>query len=63
MPYIIILKVRRFHQPTANCSSTAKQKPVGRGYNVPPSLNRVNDFTGHLGEFGKAKTLSQSAGI
>ena len=28
MPYIIILKVRKFHQPTANRFSTAKQKPV-----------------------------------
>ena len=31
MPYIIILKVRKFHQPTANRFSTARKKPVGRG--------------------------------
>ena len=29
MPYIIILRVRKFHQPTANCFGTARQKPVG----------------------------------
>ena len=28
MPYIIILKVRKFHQPTASCFSTARKKPV-----------------------------------
>ena len=28
MPYVIILKVRKFHQPTANRFSTARQKPV-----------------------------------
>ena len=31
MPYIIILKVKKFHQPTANCFSTAKKKPVWEG--------------------------------
>ena len=31
MPYIIILKVRKFHQPTANRSSTARKKPVEGG--------------------------------
>ena len=31
MRYIIILKVRKFHQPTANRFSTARQKPVGEG--------------------------------
>ena len=41
MPYIIILKVRKFHQPTASRFSTARKKPVGRGHIVPPSLNRV----------------------
>ena len=39
MPYIIILKGRKFHQPTANRFGTARQKPVGRGHIV--SLNRV----------------------
>ena len=34
MPYIIILKVRKFHQPTANRFSTAKKKPMG-------AMNRV----------------------
>ena len=29
MPYIIILKVRKFQQPTANRFGTARQKPVG----------------------------------
>ena len=41
MPYIIILKVRKFHQPTASRFSTAKKKPVG-GH---PSLNRVNMYS------------------
>ena len=31
MPYIIILKVRKFHQTTANRFSTARKKPVGGG--------------------------------
>ena len=31
MPYIIILKVRKFHQPTANRFGTVSQKPVGGG--------------------------------
>ena len=31
MPYLIIPKVRTFHQPTANCFSTARQKPAGGG--------------------------------
>ena len=30
MPYIVIPKVRRFHQPTANCFSTVKKKLVRR---------------------------------
>ena len=29
MPYIIILKVTKFHQPTANRFGTARQKSVG----------------------------------
>ena len=33
MPYIIILKVRKFHQPTASRFSTEWKKPVG-GHNV-----------------------------
>ena len=37
MPYIIILQVRKFHQPTANGFRTARQKPEGEG----GSLNRV----------------------
>ena len=43
MPYIIILKVRKFHQPTANRFGTTRQKLVG-GTMCPPSLNRVNPF-------------------
>ena len=35
MPYIIILKVRKFHQSTINRFGTAGKKPVG-GHNVPP---------------------------
>ena len=31
MPDIIILKVRKFRQPTANRFSTARQKPIGGG--------------------------------
>ena len=43
MPYIIILKVRKFHQPTANRFSTARKKPVGPPIvPPPPSLNKVN---------------------
>ena len=42
MPYIIILKVRKFDRSTINRFGTAGKKPVG-GYNVPPpSQNRVN---------------------
>ena len=36
MPYIIILKVRKFHQSTINRFGTAGKKPVGGGHNVPP---------------------------
>ena len=41
MTYIIILKVRKFHQPTASRFSTARKKPVGGTLPPPPSLNRV----------------------
>ena len=43
MPYIIILKVRKFHQTTASRFSTARKKPVGGAHCAPPppSLNRV----------------------
>ena len=46
MPYIIILKVRKFHQTTASRFSTARKKPVGGGTLCPPppSLNRVKLF-------------------
>ena len=41
MPYMIILKVRKFHQPAAaNRFSTVRQKPVGGG-GVKVKLNRV----------------------
>ena len=43
MPYIIILKIRNFHQPTASCFSTARKKPVGGGGGGGSSLNRVNN--------------------
>ena len=43
MSCIIILKVRKFHQPTANRFSTAKEKTC-RGHIVPPSLNMVKLF-------------------
>ena len=43
-PYIIIIKVRKFHQPTANRFSTAKQKPVGGCKCAPSSPNRVKGF-------------------
>ena len=36
MPYIIILKVRKFHQPTASRFSTARKKPVGGGAHCAP---------------------------
>ena len=44
MPYIIILKVRKFHQTTASRFSTARKKPVGGAHCAPPSLNRVNQI-------------------
>ena len=46
MPYIIILKVRKFHQPTASRLSTARNKPVGEGGALHDviSLNRVKAF-------------------
>ena len=31
MPYIIILKVRKFHQTTASRFSAARKKPLGGG--------------------------------
>ena len=31
MPYIILLQVLKFDQPTANCFGTTRQKPVGGG--------------------------------
>ena len=34
MPYIIILKVRKFHQPTASRFSTARKKPVGGAHSI-----------------------------
>ena len=48
MPYIIILKVRKFHRPTANLFSTAKKKLVG-GYNVaPPPPSSLNGVEGRV---------------
>ena len=44
MPYIIILKVRKFHQTTASRFSTARKKPVGGAHCAPPSLNRVKGY-------------------
>ena len=44
MPDIIILKVRKFRQPTSNCSGTVRQKAMvvgGGGGAQLPSLNRV----------------------
>ena len=52
MPYIIILKVGKFHQLTANRFSTARKKPVG-GQCAPPGLNRVK----------RAQMLTQQASI
>ena len=43
MPYLNILKVRKFHQPSENPFNTAREKPVGGGAMCPPSLNRVNN--------------------
>ena len=45
MPYIIILKVSKFHQPTANHFGTARQNPLGGAQCPPPSLNRLNPIT------------------
>ena len=39
IPYIIKVKVRKFHQPTANRFSTARKKGAGVG-----ALNRVKDI-------------------
>ena len=44
MPYIIILKVREFHQSTGIRFGTAGKKPSGGAQCVPPSLNRVKAF-------------------
>ena len=44
MPYIIILKVRKFHQPTPNRFSTARKKPVEGPVCNPPSLHRVKSL-------------------
>ena len=43
MHYIIVVKVRKLRQPTANRFTTARQKPIGRrggggGHNVPSCL-------------------------
>ena len=40
MAYIIILKVRKFHQPTANRFSTTGKKHAG-GAHAPPNLNKI----------------------
>ena len=40
MPYMIILKVRKFHQSAANYFSTVRQKPVGGG-----GIELSDDFT------------------
>ena len=37
LPYINILNVIKFHQPTANRFSTAKKKPVGCALPPPPA--------------------------
>ena len=45
MPFIIILKVRKFHQPIPNRFSTAREKPVeGGGAEYSMCLNRVKKF-------------------
>ena len=46
MPYIIIPKVRKFHQSTRNRFDTAGEKTCRVGHNCPPppSLNRVNQL-------------------
>ena len=55
MPYIIILKVRKFHQPTASRLSTARKKPVGGTLPPPPpSLNRVKISSGLTRNLGSS---------
>ena len=44
MPYMIILKVRKFHQSTRIRFGTAGKKPVGGGGGGGHSLNRVKAF-------------------
>ena len=54
MPYIIILKVRKFHQTTASRFSTARKKPVGGHIVPPPSLNRVKYFLRYFKRLNKS---------
>ena len=54
---MIILKVRKFHQPTANRFSTAMKKPGG-GHNDNSSLNRVNSL-----EFNKTSHKNYNATV
>ena len=41
MANIIVLKVRKFHQPTANQFSTARKKPVGGGGSLNIQMKTV----------------------
>ena len=42
VPYIIILKVRKFHQPTANHFGTTRQKSVGGGGGGTLNMNMIS---------------------
>ena len=43
MPYVIILRVRKFHQPTANRFSTARKKP-GQSFEAPGTPSNSENF-------------------
>ena len=53
MPYITIVKVRKFHQSTRNRFGTTRKKPVGGTF----CLNRLNSIWSrlfaNLGRLGK----------
>ena len=75
MPYIIMLKVRKFHQSTRNRFGTAGKKPVGGGGGGtqcgPPSLNRVKSnqsdgkhpWCGIIGEQSTSFIIVDQAGV
>ena len=51
MLYIIILKVRKFHQPTANRFSTARKRPVGDTINRISDINDVDSSQSEIADY------------